>query len=471
MKIKFMKYLISTSYNGCCTVIVFLTLTVFFTSCNFTEVDLPSSQLNADDVFEDKNTATAALVEIYSNMRDNGVLTGYPSGTSSQLGLYTDELDFYGIPASGSASFFNNTLLPSTSDVSLFWRYSYNQIYAANAVIEGATNSKSLKQIDKERLIGEALFIRALIHLYLTDLFGDIPYIESTNYQENSKVDRQPVQKIYEHIKDDLMYASSVLSPEYATTERVRPNKWAVNTLLARVLLYMQQWNESSNVASSVINEKSLYNLPTDPSQLFLKGSSSTIWQLMPANTGNPTLEGNLFIFKSGPPPSLALNNTLVNSFSSSDLRKKYWIKQVTTGTNSWYHAYKYKQDTNSGTSSEYSIVLRLSELYLIRSEARLMSGDYIGSKEDINIIRNYAGLGNTNASTDTEILKEILLQRRLELFCEFGHRFFDLKRTQRLDATLGVVKPGWDTHDRLLPLPESELSLNPNLKPQNEGY
>ncbi|MFH6964442.1 RagB/SusD family nutrient uptake outer membrane protein [Flavobacterium plurextorum] len=467
MKNNIIKYCIKAP----CLRIAMVTLAVFVASCNFTDVELPASQLNADDVFENNNTATAALVEIYTSLRTNGILNGSASGVSAQLGLYTDELDFYGTPNTGNAVFFNNALLASTSDALLLWKTGYNQIYAANAVIQGMEKSVSITQRDRETIIGEALFIRGLVHLYLTGLYGDIPYIETTDYILNKKVARMPAETVYKKIKQDLLRASSLLSSAYTGAERVRPNKWAANALLARLLLYMGQWDEASNAASSVLNEKGLYRLPDNPSMLFLKGSPSTIWQLMPATAGSPTLEGSLFIFKSGPPPSMALSSALVNSFTAGDLRKTNWIKQVNNGTSNWYHAYKYRQDSNAGASSEYSIVLRLSELYLIRAEARLMSGDLLGAKEDINVIRNYAGLGNTAEATEAELIEEILKQRKLELFCEFGHRFFDLKRTGRLDTALKGVKPNWTANARLLPVPESELLLNPNLKPQNEGY
>ncbi|WP_119789588.1 RagB/SusD family nutrient uptake outer membrane protein [Flavobacterium anhuiense] len=441
-------------------------------SCDsFTQVDLPSSQLNAEDVFQDKASATAALADIYSSLTQNGILTGYPGGVSSQIGLYTDELDFYGIPASGSAFFYNNALLPSTSDVNSLWSNSYSQIYAANSVIEGVVASRGLQQSDKSNLTGEALFIRGLLHFYLTGLFGDVPYIETTDYIQNSKVSRMPAVQVFQHIEDDLQQSITLLAADYPTAERVRPNKWAAKALLARMLLYTQKWDQAAEEASAVINQTSLYKLPADISKLFLKESTSTIWQLMPATAGAPTNEGTTFIFLQGPPPSVALTPSLVNTFNSSDFRKQNWIKQVGTGSSLWYHAYKYKQNTNAGTSTEYSIVLRLSELYLVRAEARAMAGDYIGSQQDLNVIRNYAGLANTQASDQQSLIKEILLQRKLEFFCEYGHRFFDLKRTGTIDEALQNIKPGWNTADRQLPLPESELLLNPNLAPQNEGY
>jgi len=61
--------------------------------------------------------------------------------------------------------------------------------------------------------------------------------------------------------------------------------------------------------------------------------------------------------------------------------------------------------------------------------------------------------------------------ERRIELFSEQGHRFFDLKRTGRATEVLGPLKSNWEQTDVILPIPESELLLNPNLGPQNDGY
>ncbi|MNL06269.1 SusD family protein [compost metagenome] len=74
-------------------------------------------------------------------------------------------------------------------------------------------------------------------------------------------------------------------------------------------------------------------------------------------------------------------------------------------------------------------------------------------------------------AVTSTEIIDAVLSERRLELFTEHGHRFFDLKRTGKLNTVLSDTKLQWKNTNRLLPLPESELLLNTNLNPQNEGY
>jgi len=164
------------------------------------------------------------------------------------------------------------------------------------------------------------------------------------------------------------------------------------------------------------------------------------------------------------------LNTDLVSQFDVNDLRRSYWIKDITNESNQWYHSSKYKQDNITGSSLEYSIVFRLEEQYLIRAEAKARAGDLDGAKEDLNKIRNRAGLSDIEADTQTSLLEAILDERKFEFFTEHGHRFFDLKRFGKLDETL-VTEQGWNTTDQLWPIPLSELLANPYLTPQNPGY
>lgn len=454
------------------TISFFLILTMGFYSCDsFVEVDLPKSQLTDVTVFEDVATANAALLDIYAKIRDKGLLTGTRYGLSNQLGNYADEIISYGAPADPTLDFYTNSLLSSDTAVLDFWNTTYNQIYAANAIIEGVQKSPELMSNDKNRLQGEALFIRALLHFYLANLFGDVPYVTTTDYKINSSVSRMDVDKVYELIIADLEASENLLSNEYSNTDRIRPNKYLPKALLARVFLYKGKWAEAASTASALLNNTVLYALENDVDKVFLKESKETIWQLMPATAGKNTDEANTFIFFSGPPPSVALSEDLVSSFDSNDLRKSHWIAAVTNGTNTWHHAFKYKEFNFTPSSVEYSIVFRLTEQYLIRAEARAQQGDLIGAKEDLDKIRLRAGLAGTTAVSQEQIITAIGQERRWELFTEYGHRFFDLKRSGTIDNTLAAVKPGWDSTDVLFPLPQSELGVNPNLRPQNPGY
>jgi len=448
-----------------------LVLLILLVGCDsFVEVDLPNSQLTSKSVFEDKTTANAAMTQVYAKMRDNGLFSGNTSGLSHLLGNYADELKFYGNPQDGTAAFYNNIVLQSNSAVKTLWNESYNQIYGANAVIEGVNSSETLAHTDRDQLIGEALFTRAFIHLYLTNLFGEIPYIKTTDYKKNAVAVKENPNTIYKYCIEDLVLAQTLLPSAYKTSDRTRPNKFAVHALLAKVYLYTQQWAESSNEASAVLNNTDLYVFENDLSKVFLKESKSTIWQFAPSLNASNTLEAQTFVFTIGPPPLSALSLDFINSFQPEDKRKQFWISSVSDGNAIWFYPSKYKSKSTT-VSTEYSILLRLNEVYLIRSEARAHAGDLIGSKEDLNRIRNAAGLLNTEAVSQNEILQAILKERQIELFTELGSRFFDLKRFGVLDQTLSLTKSEWDSFESNLPIPETELNLNKNLQPQNTGY
>lgn len=444
---------------------------LFSVGCDdFVDTDRPNSQLTTAAVFEDMTTATAAMTDIYGQMRENGLINGKTFGFSSLLGVYTDELVSYDNGGNGTIDFYNNTVLASNALVLSLWNSSYNHIYAANLVQEGVLGSTSLTDENKNLLRGEALFVRAFTHFNLMNIFGEVPYVTTTDFETNRQIPRMSRDLLFAKIIADLETAEGLLPEEYPTPDRSRPNRATVQALLARVYLYQQDYPAAAEMASAVLNNESLYTWEANPEATFLKESTSTIWQLAPGSEGANTYEGATFIFHSGPPDRVALPDSFVSGFEAGDLRRILWIREITDGTSSWYHPYKYKQDVATGTSAEFSIIFRLAELYLIRSEARAMQGDLLGAQEDLNKIRLRAGLPETGASSQAEILDAIMMERQHELFTEHGHRFFDLKRLGRLDETLSG-KPGWNSTDSLWPIPQNELLVNPALLPQNPGY
>lgn len=465
-----MKAKISDWINGTAKKIVMPISALLLFGCDdYVTVDQPSSQLTSQTVFNDKTTATAALLDVYAKLRESSVLSGRSNGLSALMGLYTDELVFYGEPLHYGANYYNNNLLGSDGQSASWWGNSYNQIYSVNAIIEGLQLSEMIQQSDKDQLTGEALFIRAMLHFYLENLYGNIPYITTTDYAVNSTVSRMPTAQVYGNIIADLSMASSLLPEEYPSADRTRVNRSAVNALLARVYLYSGDFAQAADAASAVLNNTATYN-DEAVADIFLKDSRSTIWQFSPMSEGVNSYEAQSFIFTAGPPSFAALSNSLLDSFEDGDQRRLQWVAEVAGDGGPWYHSYKYREQF-TGASVEYSIVLRLAEMYLIRSEARLAQGDLIGALEDLNHIRNTAGLPDVGAGTDAEILAAILRERRVEFFTEHGHRFFDLKRLGMLGQVLSGVKPGWQAADALLPIPENDLRLNPNLSPQNPGY
>ena len=112
-----------------------------------------------------------------------------------------------------------------------------------------------------------------------------------------------------------------------------------------------------------------------------------------------------------------------------------------------------------------------MAEQYLIRAEARAQLGNISGAQQDVNKIRNRAGLSNTTSTTPVSLVVAVLQERKMELFTEQGLRWFDLKRTGLANSILEATQPNWKSNQIILPLPESELLLNNNLLPQNTGY
>jgi hypothetical protein len=436
-------------------IIALLFIAFWLKSCdNFTESDMPVSELNTAAVFEEKNTAHAALANVFAKMRENGLLTGKTNSMSREMGLYADELTWYGNSAQSPANFFTNILIPTNGTIAAWWNNCYSQIYTANAVIEGVASSTKLLQADKDQLTGEAKFARAFIHFYLLQLWGNVPYVTGTDYKVNSTVRRLAINEVYAKIIEDLEAASLLLPEEYSNPNRVRPNSYAAKAMLARVYLYAGKWEEAANSASDVLNSTKTYVWVTELNNVFLKESTTTIWQYDARTPTRNTDEGTTFIFNTAPPTAVALTSSLMNAFESGDQRKAKWTRSRTGGGKTYYHAYKYKKIGSATPQAEFSIVLRLAEMHLIRAEARAQQGELIGAKEDLNVIRNTAGLENTTAASKDEILQAILRERRVEFFTEFGHRFLDLKRYGTLDDALQGVKADWQSTDRLLPLP-----------------
>ncbi|WP_306349880.1 RagB/SusD family nutrient uptake outer membrane protein [Flavobacterium sp. '19STA2R22 D10 B1'] len=443
---------------------------LFIFSCeDFTETDMPQSQLTGPAVFEDVSTANAALSDIYARLREGSVSAGTQLGGTTLFANYADDMDFYGTNVD-IEQFNKHTVLPSNTLLTNLWNTSYGEIYAVNALIEGVQNSTVITGEDRNRLLGEAMFIRAFIHFYLVNIYGDIPYITTIDYEANTTVSKMAQTQVYELIVSDLTEAETFLPESYPSEYRVRVSKAAALAMLARVYLYIEDYEKARNYATAVINN-SLYSVEPNLALAFLKESPSIIWSFHPGIAGLNTKDARAYIFSSGPPTKAALAVNLRNAFESGDIRQTSWIRTITDGTDVWYQAYKYKKSSVTEPSQEYTIVLRIEEQHLIRAEARAILGDITGAQQDLNMTRNRAGLPNTTANTTTSLKAAILQERRFEFFCEQGHRWFDLKRTGNAGTALSPIKPGWQNTDVLLPLPETEILLNSNLLPQNPGY
>lgn len=433
----------------------------------FVEIDLPPDRVATPSVFTSDSVASTAIAGLYSQMMQlqlsiaNGGLSVYGGLSADELITTTAHINY--------EPFQNNALNDRTDVVaSNFWVPAYAHLYHINAMLEGLDKSTGVSASLKNQLTGELLFVRAFYYFNLVNLFGDAPLILNTDYTSNSKRPRIASSILYQQIIADLQHAQSILPAGYPTAGRVRPTVWAATALLARVYLYAEKYPEAATEATKVI-DAGLFELVTNTHEVFYGNSLETIWALLPTNRN--TAEGAVFV-PSTPSiiPVLILRPSLINSFEAGDTRRNAWVGQNTIGDSTYYYPNKYKVRSNN-IVTEYNMILRFAEMYLIRAEARAQQNILQESTDDLNEIRVRAGLSIKPITNKENLLTDIEQENRIEFIAEQGHRWFDLKRLRRANEILNPLKGGaWQASDTLFPIPFTELTLNPYLV-QNPGY
>jgi hypothetical protein len=455
-------------------------------------VPLPINSITSEEMFRTDAMAMTSMANVLSQMV-NGPLS-FSNGYATILaGMSADELFYYGAGDAFIVSFATNQLLYNNSYTGTVWTSAYKTIYNANSVIEGiaASASGSLTDSVRVRLTAEAKFVRAYCYFYLVNLFGDVPLAMTVDFNKIRYMRRTPVSAVYDQIITDLKEAQAILTDDYAIAgtakERIFPTRWAATAMLARVYLYKGDYTNAAQQASAIINNTTLFGLESEPNNVFLIKSKEAIWQLKQGVSDivfkNCTTEGYTFI-----PTALTtaiarycLTPALLNTFETGDKRRTAWVATAAAnpvGSNAYPNKYKMgNTGTTSGTAStEYYMMIRLAEMYLIRAEAAAngAEGGIATAVADLNMIRNRAGVTALPATlTQAEVIAAVARERQVELFAEWGHRWFDLKRTGKAHDVLSAMaakQPWAGDHQLLYPIPPVEIQVDPMLE-QNPGY
>tara|TARA_Y100001968_G_C19421830_1_gene752161 strand:- start:254 stop:1585 length:1332 start_codon:yes stop_codon:yes gene_type:complete len=440
-------------------------------------IDAPTDKLVRAEVFSNDKTAISAMDGIYNELYQAEFSSGSRSSVTVLAGLSSDNVQYLNSGNITMMEFQDHEIAPTNSSNLELWASAYNIIYLCNSYIEGLTNSTSIDAELQQQLEGEARFVRAFTYFYLVNLYEIVPLILDTDYRVNALKPQVEKEEIYTQIENDLQFSSEILNTSYRNSERTSANKFVAKALLARVYLFLENWQEAENLSTEVIEETSSYEILENLDEVFLANSREAIWQISPIGGGgiaSNTNEGSMFIID----PffsffaTLKLDENLVTLFEEQDLRLEKWTG-FNEGKNAYFaHKYKIRSSTQFPIQ-EYSMVLRLAEQYLIRAEARLKMNEIDAAVEDLDVIRERADLpllAEINPGISGEaLLEEVFIQRRKELFTEWGHRWFDLKRSGNIN-TVFRNNPTWEMTDSFYPIPSEEISKNPNLI-QNDGY
>ncbi len=448
-------------------------------SCeDFVAVDTPDYKLDSQSVYDNDHSAESALNGLFNQLFNTSFSGGGAQSVSYLTGLSADNYTLTSTTQDIN-EFYRNKISPDNNYNLSLWSGAYNIIYQANALLKGVSGNSRLSTPTIDRIAGSSRFVRAFTYFYLVNLYGDVPLLLGKDYQENATAANTKSALINNQIIDDLEMAARLLQEDYPDGDRTRPNRFAALALLARVHLFLGNWEQALAYSSQVI-ASSKYQIPVDPDMVFLANSSEAIWQISPVGWGNSfthTRDGNLLIKTPTTSTPVAMSQKFLNTFDDpKDKRLNDWVSTFVEEGDSLYFPYKYKiqYDASGGDIKEYSMVLRLAEQYLIRAEANARINDLNAAVNDINTIRFRAGIHPiTELPTDltqNKLLTIILNERRRELFSEWGHRWFDLQRFDLSPTLKDKENSEWAPTSNRFPIPSSERMKNPNLK-QNPGY
>lgn len=457
---------------------IFLAAIMILTACD-NELNLvPEDDVSQDVIFTSSQGAQLAVLGLYSKTQDDDVLNGTPQSMGE---WHSDNVRFVGsFPTFIELRDF--TILANNSSIQAIWRDCFEVIMAANFVIEGVPGIEELgfNDSEKNQLIAEARFIRALVYFNLANWFSQpyqvsngtndcLPIIDFifTGSTDEFLIPRNSLNEVHEFIKKDLDFAIANLTG----TDRTMATRGAAQALKARLHLYREEWIEAANLANTVIGDPN-FELASDYSFFQNESDKEHIFTLVnTAADGQDSGEGFSGLFNPSPEGrgDAPFSDYLLSAFDQ--VNDKRFTELTETGpdaqNNNSFFTTKYVDGVNN---SDNALVIRITEMYLTRAEANFREGTSTGDSplNDINLLRFRAGLPNLGAVS----LDDILDERRKEL-CFEGHRRMDLLRNELGLRPSGDAKEtiaAFGGNQTIWPIPTREIDINPELD-QNDGY
>ena len=396
------------------------------------------------------------------------------------------------------------------------WAQPYRYIAGANSVLDNVPGIEdpNFSDSDKNSVLGQAYFIRAFNYFQLVRIFGGVPLQLSTDDADLFK-SRSTQEETYAQIEEDLLEAERLLPKEHSSNflTRTRGTKGAAQAMLAKVYAETRDYAKSAEYAAKVINSGVYELLPTFD-HLFdgeHDYSRESILEMEHVPDGNVASyhplqmlpPGDFSQYEGSKPGSSwevayhrfnTITTDLISAFDEMGDEVRKWSTVVTVNDRSKIAPpnFGYGEDTpisfmyKMGRSGEIFgawnvMLLRLADIILLRAEALNAIGQTAEAITLLNQVRARVDLAPTTATSQDEVKLAILKERRLELVAEFN-RYYDLKRyfndntamaqyLNGLTDDTGVSLGYQATADKLLmPIPQAELDINPNLE-QNPGY
>lgn len=402
------------------------------------------------------------ITEIISDNADKGSSPGDPGGDKGLL----DGLTF----------------TATAGSVEAMWTNWYKAIGRATYSISYTENYGLTDAAYKNRLIGEAKFLRAYHYFFLVRAFGDVPL------QHIDLVARVPKAQVYDFIEQDLLDAIQVLpkKSEYGSADLGRATKGAAQALLAKVYLYEKDWQNAFNYADQVLTSGE-YSLEPDYAQIWRVNTENGRESIFEVQARGESIAHGVQQYSEtqgarGPSGWGWGFNTpsqnLLDAFNAEGdvIRRDATIifrgetmydgRIVSTAVeNPMYNEKAYSSaNAGAGDGDKNIRVLRLGEIYLIHAEAANELGNSDAALASLKEVRDRVNLGEITTTDPTLLRNLIWKERRLELAFEHD-RWFDLVRTgQAAQAMQANGKPFEVGKHELFPIPNGQLIQTPTM-------
>ncbi|HMG70566.1 MAG TPA: RagB/SusD family nutrient uptake outer membrane protein, partial [Gemmatimonadaceae bacterium] len=367
---------------------------------------------------------------------------------------------------------------------------------------------------ERNRVLGEAHYLRALMYFQLVRMFGDVPLMDKeAKSVADAQIPRTPAAEVYALIVSDLQTAMNDLPPSYSGADLGRATSGAATSLLAKVYLNQKDYNNAAKYAGQVMSSGS-YSLNArwlDNFKISLEYTNpESIFEInYGAPEQTPGVVGSvqtLFTLPSGFPGGdayglIQVNPDLIALYSTNDQRGNgatYMTSPYTTAlgeTVTWgvpngaaFHKWIDETDSKDMTARSWQqmpnnwIIQRYADVVLIYAEAVNSGGTATnGSAEAaLNQVRSRAGIPGVSGLGAAALTDSIRVERRREFAFE-GQRWFDLSRWGILDAVVQAKTAQMQTlfpgetgvhgaPSNLFPIPDGQINSNGKLT-QNPGW
>ena len=469
-----------------------LTVVCFTTNCTGILDKDPLGTLDSGSFFQTADDAVQAINAAYQplmfNSSNNNFYWAFGEVTSDEAIVGGDGSR----PGITELDAFSYT--PRTQELNDFWKLNYNGITQCNTVLERVPEI-TMDATLKNRVLGEAYFLRAYYYFLLTQVYGDVPLMIRILPPADLKIPKTPKSEIYQQIVTDCDQAAAFLPTQYTGANVGRATKGAALALAAKTFLYAKDWDKTVEYAGKV-KALGVYGLMLDYADNFrenTQNNAESVWEIQHTNlelgVGNSLNQWWASKKFEGGYGFAEATQSLVDTFEDNDPRRQFSV----ASNNEPYFGLVYK---NSFSSTRFSTrkyiqataevtqkadgdinytAIRYAEVLLWEAEALTELGRVSEAQAPLELVRARARAQAADplttlpviTTTDQTAMRAVVRhERQVELSFEM-HRFFDLVRWGIAAQALPEFVVG--KHE-VFPIPQTEIDLNPALI-QNANY